>query len=64
MLDASMALASNRDDHLAVPWMERIKDLNFKRRAPGIMTLVRQEMAIRASSSPVCFRLQLAPCEP
>jgi hypothetical protein len=45
MLDASMALASNSDDHLAVPWMERIKDLNFKRRAPGIMTLVRPAWA-------------------
>ena len=41
MLDASMVLASDCNDNLAVPRMKGIKDLNFKRRTPGIMTLVR-----------------------
>jgi len=42
MVDAGMALATNRDDNLAAPRMERITDLNFKCRTPGIMMLVRQ----------------------
>jgi hypothetical protein len=41
MVNASMALVTNCDDNLAAPWVERIKELNFRCRTPGIMTLVR-----------------------
>ena len=45
MVNASVALAADRDNNLAVPWMERIKDPHFNRRTPGIMTLVRPALA-------------------
>ncbi len=41
MVDACVALAADRDNNLAAPRMEWIKDPNFNRRTPGIMTLVR-----------------------
>ena len=51
MVNASMELATNRDDRLAAPRMERIKDLNFKCRTPGIMTLVRPARRLSMSIS-------------
>jgi len=60
MVNASMALATNRDDRLAAPWMERIKDLNFKCRTPGIMTLVRAASAKVGLPAPLdCLRPRL-----
>jgi len=47
-----MALATNRNNNFAAPRVERIEDANFKRRAPGIMTLVRRAPARR------CWRAQ------
>jgi len=41
MVNASVALAADRDNNLAAPWMEGITDPHFNRRTPGIMTLVR-----------------------
>ena len=40
MVNTSVALAADRDNNLAAPRMERIKDPHFNRRTPGIMTLV------------------------
>jgi len=42
MVNARVALAADRNNNLAASRMERIKDLHFNRRTPGIMTLVRQ----------------------
>jgi hypothetical protein len=51
MVNASVALAADRDNNLAAPWMEGITDPHFNRRTPGIMTLVRPEPA-KAISPP------------
>ena len=40
MVDACVALAADRDNNLAAPRMEWIKDRHFNRQTPGIMTLV------------------------
>jgi hypothetical protein len=41
MVDACVALAADRDNNLAAPRMEWIKDPHFNRQTPGTMTLVR-----------------------
>jgi len=51
MVNASVALAADRDNNLAAPWMEGITDPHFNRRTPGIMTLVRAAPARRTSRS-------------
>jgi len=45
MIDACVALAADRDNNLAAPRMEWIKDPHFNRQTPGIMTLVRRVRA-------------------
>ena len=45
MVDACVALAADRDNNLAAPRMEWIKDPHFNRQTPGIMTLVRPASA-------------------
>jgi hypothetical protein len=50
MVDAFVALAANRDNNLAAPRMEWIKDPHFNRQTPGIMTLVRPA-PVRATSA-------------
>ena len=47
MVDACVALAADRDNNLAAPRMEWIKDQHFNRQTPGIMTLVRPVSARR-----------------
>ena len=49
MVPTSMALATNRNNNFAAPRVERIEDAKLKRRAPGIMTLVRP-----APAKPIC----------
>ncbi len=59
MLDANMALATNRDDRLATPRMKGMKDLNFKRRTPGIMTPTgagKSHIAIAIAIARSCIR--------
>jgi hypothetical protein len=51
MIYASVALAAARDNNLAAPRMERIKDPHFNRRTPGIMTLARPAPAKPISPS-------------
>jgi IstB-like ATP binding protein len=53
MVDACVALAADRDNNLAAPRMEWIKDPHFNRQAPGIMTLVRPAPARRILPSPL-----------
>jgi len=45
MIDVCVALAADRDNNLAAPRMEWIKDPHFNRQTPGIMTLVRRVRA-------------------
>ena len=54
MVDACVALAADRDNNLAAPRMEWIKDQHFNRQTPGIMTLdatLRSEAMVRSAYS-------------